>query len=101
LEDLIQAFLFLADLPGISGPVNFTAPNPVRNKDLAVALGKVLNRPAFVPAPGFLLRLILGEFGSILLKGQKVIPQKLLQSGFQFRYPTIAEALKAIVESSK
>jgi len=101
LEDLIQAFLFLVDLPEISGPVNFTSPNPVRNKGLAAALGKVLNRPAFIPAPGFMLRLVLGEFGSILLKGQKVIPQKLLQSGFQFRYPTIEKALIEIVKSHK
>jgi len=77
--------------------VNFTAPNPARNRDLAAALGKVLNRPARLPAPGFMLRLVLGEFGSILLKGQKVIPQKLLQSGFQFRYPTISEALEEIL----
>jgi uncharacterized protein len=101
LEDLVQAFLFLVDHPEISGPVNFTAPNPVRNKELAAALGKILNRPAFMPAPGFMLRWVLGEFGSILLKGQKVLPQKLLQSGFRFRYPTIEKALKSIVESGK
>jgi uncharacterized protein len=100
LEDLVQAFLFLLDFPEISGPVNLTAPHPVRNKELAAALGKVLHRPAFMTAPAFMLRLVLGEFGSILLKGQKVIPQKLLQSGFQFRYPTITEALMQIVKSS-
>ena len=101
LEDLVQAFLFLVDHPEISGAVNFTAPNPVRNKELAAALGKILNRPAFMPAPGFMLRWVLGEFGSILLKGQKVLPQKLLQNGFRFRYPTIDKALEAIVESGK
>jgi uncharacterized protein len=101
LEDLVHAFLFLVDHPEISGPVNFTAPNPVRNKELAAALGKILNRPAFMPAPGFMLRWVLGEFGSILLKGQKVLPQKLLQSGFRFRYPTIDKALEAIVERGK
>jgi uncharacterized protein len=101
LEDLVQAFLFLVDHSEISGPVNFTAPNPVRNKELAAALGKILKRPAFMPAPGFLLRWVLGEFGSILLKGQKVLPQKLLQSGFRFRYPTIDKALRSIVKSGK
>jgi uncharacterized protein (TIGR01777 family) len=101
IEDLVLAFLFLLDFPEISGPVNFTAPHPVRNRELAVALGKVLNRPAFMSAPAFILRLVLGEFGSILLKGQKVIPQKLLQSGFQFRYPTITEALKEIIKIRK
>ena len=97
-DDLTQAFLFLLEKRETSGPVNFTAPNPVRNRDLAEALGKVLNRPAMLPAPGFMLRLVLGEFGSILLKGQKVIPQKLLQSGFPFRYPTITEALEEILK---
>jgi uncharacterized protein (TIGR01777 family) len=101
LEDLVQAFLFLVNHPEISGAVNLTAPNPVRNKDLAAALGKILNRPAFMPAPEFILRLVLGEFGSILLKGQKVLPQRLLQSGFRFCYPTIDKALKSIVESGK
>lgn len=97
-DDLTQAFLFLLGRSEIFGPVNFTAPNPARNRDLAAALGKVLNRPAMLPAPGFMLRLVLGEFGSILLKGQKVIPQKLLQGGFQFRYPTISEALEEILK---
>ncbi len=97
-DDLTQAFLFLLERPEIFGPVNFTAPNPVQNRDLAKALGKVLNRPALLPAPGFMLRMVLGEFGSLLLKGQKVIPQKLLQSGFQFRYSTVEEALEEILK---
>jgi hypothetical protein len=100
-KDLTQAFLFLLSKHGISGPVNFTAPNPVRNRDLAAALGRVLNRPARLPAPGFMLRLVLGEFGSILLEGQKVIPGKLLQGGFQFRYPKIEEALAEILKPGR
>lgn len=92
-SDLARAFLFLLNRAEISGPVNFTAPNPVRNRDLAAVLGRVLNRPSWLPAPGFMLRLVLGEFGSVLLKGQKVIPQKLLQGGFEFLYPGIEEAL--------
>ena len=100
-KDLTQAFLFLLSKPGISGPVNFTAPNPVRNRDLAAALGRVLNRPARLPAPGFMLRLVLGEFGSILLEGQKVIPHKLLQSGFLFHFPRIEEALAEILKPGR
>jgi hypothetical protein len=96
-EDLSRAFLFLLEKPEISGAVNFTAPNPVQNRDLASALGKILNRPARIAAPGFMLRLVLGEFGSVLLRGQKVIPEKLLQGGFQFRYPKIEEALEEIL----
>ncbi len=98
-EDLSRAVLFLLDHPEISGPVNLVAPNPVRNKELAAAIGKAMRRPAFMRVPGFMLRLALGEFGSILLEGQRVIPQKLLQSGFQFQYPRIEEALAEIFKN--
>jgi uncharacterized protein (TIGR01777 family) len=101
IQDLSRAFLFLLEHPEISGPVNFTAPNPVRNKELAQALGRVMGRPAFLPAPGFMLRLILGEFGSILLEGQRVLPQKLLQAGFQFQYPEIEEALRQVIRAAR
>jgi uncharacterized protein (TIGR01777 family) len=99
-EDLVSAFLFLLAHPEISGPVNFTSPNPVRNKDLAEALGEVLGRPSFLAVPGFLLKWILGEFGSMLLEGQRVIPQKLLKEAFPFQYPDIRSALAQIVGSS-
>lgn len=101
IEDLVRAFLFLMDHPEISGPVNFTSPNPVQNKTLASSLGRVMHRPAFFSAPGFMLRLILGEFGSVLLEGQRVIPQKLLKSGFQFRYPDIDPALEQVIHASR
>jgi len=97
IEDLTRAFLFLLEHPEISGPVNFTAPNPVRNKELAQWLGRILGRPAFLPAPGFMLKLVLGEFGSILLKGQRVLPRKLVQAGFQFSYPEIDRALRQVI----
>jgi uncharacterized protein (TIGR01777 family) len=100
IEDLTRAFLFLLEHRELSGPVNFTAPNPVRNKELAQALGRVLGRPAFLPAPGFLLRTVLGEFGSILLEGQRVLPGKLLQAGFQFSYPEIDGALRQVIRGS-
>ena len=92
--DLVRAFLFLPEHPELVGPVNFTAPNPVRNRDFAKALGQALSRPAFMPAPAFALRLILGEFAEVALTGQKVLPQKLSAAGFQFLFPTIDQALK-------
>jgi uncharacterized protein (TIGR01777 family) len=101
IEDLVRAFLFLLEHPEISGPLNFTAPNPVRNKELAQSLGRILGRPAFLPAPGFMLRLILGEFGSILLEGQKVLPQELLQAGFQFQYPEVEGALRQVIRAGR
>ena len=99
IEDLTAAFLFLLEHPEFSGPVNFTAPNPVRNRELAKTIGKAMGRPSFLPVPGFMLKLALGEFGSILLEGQRVIPQKLLKSGFQFRYPKIEQAMEQIIRA--
>jgi NAD dependent epimerase/dehydratase family enzyme len=83
--------------PEISGPVNLCSPNPIRNRTLAKALGKALKRPSFIPAPGFMIKLVLGEFGSVILEGQRVIPRRLLESGFVFKYPDIGKALENIV----
>lgn len=98
MEDLLRAFLFVLEYEDISGPVNFCAPNPVRNKDLAKALGKVLSRPSFVKTPALTLRLALGEFGSVLLEGQKVLPGRLLEQGFKFQFPEIEGALQALLK---
>ncbi len=100
-RDLVRAFLFLPEHPELSGPVNFTSPNPVRNRDFAKALGRVLGRPAFLPAPAFMLRLVLGEFAEVVLTGQKVLPRKLLAAGFQFLYPTIDQALEDLLGQGK
>ena len=97
IKDLAEAFSFLLKHPEISGPVNVCSPNPVRNKDLAKALGRALRRPSFMPAPGFMIKLVLGEFGSVILEGQRVIPKRLLDSGFAFQYPEIDKALQEIV----
>jgi uncharacterized protein (TIGR01777 family) len=97
IKDLAEVFVFLLKHPEISGPVNVCSPNPVRNKDLAKALGKALHRPSFIPAPGFMVKLFLGEFGSVILEGQRVIPRRLLDNGFVFQYPDIEKALQNIV----
>ncbi|MFA5279960.1 MAG: DUF1731 domain-containing protein, partial [Smithellaceae bacterium] len=89
---------FLIGHPEISGAVNLCAPQPVRNRELGNAIGRVLHRPSFLPAPGFMIELILGEFGSVLLKGQRVIPRRLLDAGFRFSYPEIDEALHSILQ---
>jgi NAD dependent epimerase/dehydratase family enzyme len=77
IEDLTEALVFLMRRPEISGPVNLCSPNPVRNRDFAKALGKILKRPSFMPAPGFMIKLVLGEFGSVILEGQRVVPRRL------------------------
>jgi uncharacterized protein len=91
--DLARAFRFIQENPRLSGPVNLTAPYPVRNRELARALGRVLHRPSFMPTPEFMLRLVLGEFAETLLTGQKVVPQRLLDAGFTFNFPAIEKAL--------
>jgi uncharacterized protein len=91
--DLARAFRFIQENSQISGPVNFTAPNPVRNRELARALGRALHRPSFMPTPAFMLRLVLGEFADTLLTGQKVLPKRLLDAGFKFEFPAIEAAL--------
>lgn len=93
-NDLVEAFLFLMMNQDMSGAVNLCAPNPVRNRELAVSLGRALHRPSFLPAPAFMIKLVLGEFGSVILKGQRVIPRRLLDRGFAFRFPDIDTALR-------
>lgn len=97
MHDLVEAFMFILTHPEIEGAINFCSPQPVRNADLGKAIGKVLHRPSFMPAPGFMIKLILGEFGSVLLEGQRVIPRRLLDAGFKFKHPDIEEALKSII----
>ncbi len=97
MQDLAEAIIFLLQHSEISGAVNLCSPQPVRNSELGKAIGKVMHRPSFMPAPGFMIKLILGEFGSVLLKGQRVIPRRLLDAGFKFKYPNIEAALKSLI----
>ena len=98
LDDLMAAIVFVLEHQEASGPLNFCAPNPVRNRELAQALGKVLGRPSFMPAPAFMIRLAMGEFGDVFLGSQRTVPDRLLSHGFAFQYPEIEEAIRAVVE---
>ena len=81
----------------VSGPVNATAPNPVTNAAFASALGRAMHRPAFMPAPAFALRLLLGEMAdALLLSGQRALPAKAQRLGFTFRFANVEDALAAI-----
>jgi uncharacterized protein len=97
MQDLLEAILFLVDHSHISGPVNCCSPHPVRNMELARALGHVLHRPSYLATPSFMLRLALGEFSSALIEGQKVMPARLLQAGFKFQHPELPDALQSIL----
>lgn len=97
-EDLVRIFLYLLSPESASGPFNCTAPEPVRNEELTETLGQVLGKPTFMPAvPEFIIRMILGEFGTVLLKGQKVLPKRLMDSGFRFQFPELRGALKDLL----
>lgn len=98
IEDLCRAALFVAEGKSIEGPVNFVSPEPVRNKDLAREIGAILGRPSIFPAPEFMIKLVLGELGSVILEGQKVIPSKLLGNGFPFLFPKLKPAIQSLLK---
>ena len=84
----------------LRGPFNLVAPESVDNRTFARAVGRRMGRPSFLPAPAFALGLALGEKASIVLEGQKVIPRRLLEAGFTFRYPTVDAALAELDEGA-
>lgn len=92
-QDWVSAVRFLLDNPNTHGVYNLTAPNPVTNAEFTKALGKVVNRPTILSVPGALLKLGLGEMSTLLLDGQKVLPQRLTAAGFNFQHQHLAEAL--------
>ena len=98
LDDLVSAIKFILENEDISGPVNFCAPNLVRNRDFAKAFGKVIGRPSFMRAPSFMIRALMGEMGTVVMSSQRVIPDKLLRNGFEFEYPDIHKALNNLLK---
>jgi uncharacterized protein (TIGR01777 family) len=99
LDDVIAALRHALDSAALHGPVNLTAPAPIRNRDLARALGKALSRPAFLPTPAFALRMIMGSemADALLLASQRVEPRRLTKTGFKFTHPELDEALRSIL----
>lgn len=98
LADEISAIELLLDRD-VRGPVNAVAPNPVTNKQFARTLGAVLRRPAWLPAPAFAPRLLLGRdrANALLFDGQRVVPRALTDAGFAFRFPELDAALRAVL----
>lgn len=98
IDDVTEAIHYLMKNEKVIGPVNLTAPNPVRQKDFAKALGAMLHRPAIFPAPAIALKLLLGKEKAtdLLLSGLRVVPEKLINAGFRFKFETIGDALKDI-----
>ena len=97
IDDLIRAFLFIIQNQAISGPVNCSAPHPVSNREMSKTLAQALHRPMLPAVPAFMVRLLLGEFGSVLLEGQRVVPAKLIHNGFTFVHPSIDTAFRQVL----
>jgi uncharacterized protein len=97
IQDLVKALNFLAQRSDLAGPFNLCAPHPVTNAAMAAALGKALGRPAKVPVPAFMVRMMAGELGNVLLSSQRTLPARLLAAGFQFDFTRIDAALADIV----
>jgi hypothetical protein len=94
INDMIRLLKFCLLTLEIEGSVNATAPEPVTNKTFSQELATVLKRPALIPLPGMLVKLLFGEMGQeLLLQGQRVIPKKMLDAGFEFKYPELKMAL--------
>ncbi|MFE3549229.1 TIGR01777 family oxidoreductase [Streptomyces kronopolitis] len=95
LADHIAALRHLLDTDDLTGPVNLTAPEPVTNREATAVMGHVLNRPTLCTVPAPVLRAALGEFAGDVLGSQRVVPRRLLDSGFAFRHPRIIDAIRA------
>jgi uncharacterized protein (TIGR01777 family) len=94
LDDLVDAIRHVIAHGELAGPVNAVAPEPVTNAELTQTLARVLRRPALVPVPAFALRLVFGEMAEALLASARVLPERLLSSGFHFRFPDLERALR-------
>jgi uncharacterized protein (TIGR01777 family) len=99
VDDLVSMMKWSATTDQVSGALNAVAPNPVTNKQFTKTLAAAVNRPAFLPAPKFALRLALGEFANSLFFSQRVVPEAAVGAGFQFQYPRLDGALEQITGS--
>jgi uncharacterized protein (TIGR01777 family) len=97
LQDEVAAIRFLIENPEAHGPFNLSAPNPVTNAQFMRALGRVLGRPAIMPTPAFAVKLLFGEMATVVLDGQRAIPKRLQELGFEFQFLIVEAALKDIL----
>ncbi|TLN08524.1 DUF1731 domain-containing protein, partial [bacterium] len=92
----VEAMLFLLTNGTTSGAYNLTSPNPVMNAQFGKAIGSVLHRPYWMPVPAFLMRLLFGEMSTVVLDGQRVVPRRLLEAGYKFKYDDLKSALQEV-----
>lgn len=99
LLDEARAIRFLIENDAARGPFNLTAPNPARNDDFGKTLARVIKRPHYLPLPAFVMRALFGEVATVVVDGQRALPEKLQELGFAFRYPTLEPALRHVLEN--
>ena len=99
-DDLVNLILEALTRKDIEGVLNATAPNPVRMSEFCQVLGKTLNRPSWLPVPSFVPEALLGEGAKVVLEGQQVLPKRTTSYGFDYKYPTLQQALTEILTSS-
>jgi uncharacterized protein (TIGR01777 family) len=97
-DDLTSAIRFLIENDKAVGIFNLTAPHPLPNREFGKALGRVLKRPSLVPLPGFVLQVMFGEVSSVVLDGQRVLPKRLLDLGFEFKFSEVETAFRDLLE---
>jgi uncharacterized protein len=98
IADYVAGVRFLMDRTDASGNFNLSAPGPMTNADFGKALGRAIGRPSWIPIPAAAMRLLFGEMASVLLEGQRVLPRRLLELGFQFRFPAAGAALRDLLK---
>lgn len=96
IKDVVGGIMFAIENKQLSGPVNFSAPEPVIMDQFGKTLAKVINRPHWMPVPSVMLKLLLGEMSILVLEGQRVLPEKLLSAGYVFLFPHLQDALNDI-----
>jgi uncharacterized protein (TIGR01777 family) len=97
IADLLGIMLFMMDHADASGAFNATAPEPITNWGFSKTLGKVLRRPSWLIVPRFALRILLGEAAAVIVNGQRVLPQRVVKRGYQFRFPDLEQALQDLL----
>lgn len=97
IDDMVNAIIFLLDSPTLRGPFNMVAPYPVHNEQFTATLAKVLDRPAFLRAPAFAMRLLMGEAAVLVLGGQRAVPKRLEEAGYTFRFFELEQALDDVI----
>jgi len=101
IQDQVDAIRFLVENRGAQGAYNLSAPNPVSNAEFGRITGRVLRRPYWIPVPGFALKLVLGEKASLVLDGQRAVPQRLLEAGYKFRFETLEPTLQDLLKEKQ